>query len=213
MDVNVKKANEIKIRTVIKNLEKRNISGYYCETVADAVEQVKALIPEGSEVAWGGSVTLDQTGIRAAMREGNYIVNDPMAIPDMAEAMAARKKALTSDVFLTSANAVTMDGEIVNIDGTGNRVAAIVFGPSKVIMIVGANKLVYSEDEAINRIKSDACPPNVTRLGRKTPCAVTGKCAECLTKGQTICCHTVTTRFSGIDDRMHVVFVNEVLGY
>lgn len=213
MDINVKKANEVKIKTVIKNLEKRNIAGYYCETAADAVKQVKALIPEGSEVAWGGSLTLDQTGLRAAMKEGNYVVNDPMSHADPAEALTARKKALTADAFLTSANAVTMDGEIVNIDGTGNRVAAIVFGPAKVIMVVGANKLVASEAEAVSRIKSDACPPNVTRLDRQTPCAVTGKCANCLTKGQTICCHTVTTRFSSIDDRMHVVFVNEVLGY
>ncbi len=213
MDANIKKANELRIKTVIKNLEKRNMAGYYCETAEDAVEQIKALIPEGVEVSWGGSLTLDQIGIRDILKAGNYVVNDPMTQGNPIESIEARRKSLQADVFLTSANAVTMDGEIVNIDGVGNRVAAIVFGPKKVIMVVGANKLVLEEKDAVDRIKCEACPPNVVRLGRKTPCAVTGKCSECLAKGETICCHTVTTRFSGINDRIHVILVNEVLGY
>lgn len=213
MDANIKKANEIKINTVIKNMAKRNITGHYCETAAEAAEMVKDMIPEGSEVSWGGSLTLDQIGIKDLLKKGNYEVNDPMSYSDPAEGLKARRRALTSDVFLTSANAVTMDGEIVNIDGTGNRVAAIAFGPKRVIMIVGVNKLVMEEKDAVDRIKCDACPPNTTRLGKKTPCAVSGKCAECLTKGETICCMTVKTRFSGIDDRLHVVLVNENLGY
>ena len=213
MNANIKKANEQRIKTVIKNLEKRNMTGYYCETAEDAVEQIKALIPEGSEVSWGGSLTLDQIGIRDILKAGNYEVNDPMAFGGPLESIEARRKSLHADVFLTSANAVTMDGEIVNIDGVGNRVAAIIFGPKKVIMVVGANKLVLEEKDAINRIKCDACPPNTIRLGKKTPCAVVGKCADCLTKGETICCHTVTTRFSNIDDRIHVILVNEVLGF
>lgn len=213
MDANIRKANELRIKTVIKNLEKRNMAGYYCETAEEAVKQVLALIPEGSEVAWGGSLTLDQIGVKPILKEGNYKVNDPMSYADPAEGRQARREALLSDVFLTSVNAVTMDGEIVNIDGVGNRVAAIVFGPKKVIMIAGVNKLVMSEADAVDRIRCDACPPNVTRLGRKTPCSVTGKCAECLIPGETICCQTNVTRFSGIDDRIHVVLVNEVLGY
>ena len=213
MDANIRKANELRMKTVIKNLEKRNITGYYCETAADAAKQIKALIPEGSEVAWGGSLTLDQIGIKTILKEGNYNVNDPMSYADPAEGREARRQALLSDVFITGVNAVTMDGEIVNIDGVGNRVAAIVFGPKKVIMVAGANKLVLDEKDAVDRIKCDACPPNVTRLGRKTPCAVTGKCAECLIKGETICCQTLTTRFSGIEGRMHLVLVNDILGY
>ena len=213
MDINVKKANELRIATVIKNLEKRNIAGYYCETVEDAVKQIEELIPYESEVAWGGSLTLDQVGIKDVLKKGNYKVNDPMSYADPAEGLEARRRGLMADVFLTSTNAITMDGELVNIDGTGNRVAAIVFGPKKVIFVVGVNKIVMNESDAVDRIKCDACPPNVTRLGRKTPCSVTGKCADCLTKGATICCQTLTTRFSGIDDRMHVILVNEVLGY
>jgi len=213
MDANIRKANELRIKTVIKNLEKRNMTGYYCENAEQAAEQVLALIPEGSEVSWGGSLTLDQIGVRNMVKEGNFVVNDPMIYADPLESREARRKSLLSDVFLTSANAVTMDGEIVNIDGIGNRVAAIVFGPKKVIMVVGVNKLVNAEADAVDRIRCEACPPNVVRLGRKTPCSVTGKCAECLIPGETICGQINTIRFSGIDDRIHVILVNEVLGY
>lgn len=213
MDANIRKANELKLKTVIKNLEKRNMTGYYCESAEEAAAQVLALIPEGSEVSWGGSLTLDQIGVRDMVKAGNYVVNDPMNYPTPAQSIEARRKSLLADVFLTSANAVTMDGEIVNIDGIGNRVAAIIFGPKKVIMVVGVNKLVNTEADAVDRIRCDACPPNVVRLGRKTPCGVTGKCAECLIQGETICCQTNVTRFSGINDRIHVILVNEVLGY
>ena len=127
--------------------------------------------------------------------------------------MEARKRGLTSDVFLSGLNAVTMDGEIVNIDGTGNRVAGIIFGPDRVILVAGANKIVLSERDAVDRIRSDACPANCIRLGKNTPCAVSGKCADCLIKGNTVCGHIVTTRFSAIDGRMHVVLINEDLGY
>ena len=213
MDANIKTANEIKIKTLIKNLEKRNITGHYCESADDAVETALSLIPDGSCVSWGGSATLGQIGIKDVLKERGYNVNDPMSQTNPDEAFEARRRALLSDVFLTSANAVTMDGEIVNIDGTGNRVAAIIFGPKKVIMIVGANKIVFNEKDAIDRIKNDACPPNCVRLGKQTPCALSGKCAQCLSKGNTVCCHTVTTRFSSADERLHVILVNENLGY
>lgn len=213
MDANMKAANAVKIKTVIKALEKRNMTGYYCENVEDAINQILKLIPEGSEVSWGGSVTLNEIGIKDILKTGNYNVNDPMCISDIEKAMEARRKSLSADVFLSSVNAITMDGEIVNIDGKGNRVAAIIFGPEKVILIAGANKLVRSEADAVDRIKNDACPPNCVRLGKTTPCAITGKCGDCLTPNQTICSHTVTTRFSSIEDRIHVVLVNENLGY
>lgn len=213
MDANLKKANKIKIEKIIKKLALRNMTGYYCETAADAVEQIRALIPEGVEVSWGGSVTLDQIGIKDVLKSGNYNVLDPMSVSDPAEGLQARRKSLMSDVFLTSTNAITMDGELVNIDGRGNRVAAMIFGPEKVIVVAGANKIVFDESDAVDRIKNDACPANCLRLDRKTPCAIEGKCGNCLSKGNTICGHTVTTRFSFIDDRIHVVLINENLGY
>ncbi len=213
MSANIKKANEVKIKKVISNLEKRNMTGHYCENREDAVKKILELIPQGSEVSWGGSMTLNEIGIKEAVKEGNYEVNDPMVFSDREQMLEARRQALTCDVYLSSVNAITMDGEIVNIDGFGNRVAAIIFGPEKVILVAGANKIVFDESDAIDRIKNDACPPNCIRLGKQTPCALSGKCANCLIKGETVCCHTVTTRFSNVDDRIHVVLVNENLGY
>lgn len=214
MDTNVKEANKVRIDTVIKGLEKRNITGHYCETAADAVKTIESLIAEGSQVSWGGSATLNEIGIKDVLKAGNYDVNDPMD-PSIGrdESTMRRKKALTCDAFLASLNAITMDGEIVNVDGTGNRIAAIAFGPDKVILVAGVNKIVNEEKDAIGRILTDACPPNCIRLGKKTPCAVTGKCGDCLSVGNTICSYTVVTRFSPEPDRLHVVMVNEVLGY
>ncbi|MFQ7473159.1 MAG: lactate utilization protein [Anaerovoracaceae bacterium] len=210
----VKKADKVRLETIVKNLKKRNITGHYCETKEDAVKVIESLIVDGSEVSWGGSATLDEIGIKDILKSGNYEVNDPMEIrEDRITTIELRRKALTCDVFLSSANAVTMDGEIVNIDGTGNRVAAIAFGPKKVILVAGVNKVVNEEKDAVGRIKTNACPPNCIRLGKKTPCAVTGKCGDCLSVGNTICSYTVVTRFSPEEDRLHVVLVNENLGF
>ena len=191
MDANVKEANKLPIEKVIKNLERRNITGHYCETAADVSAKVLSLIDEGAEVSWGGSATLNEIGVKDAVKAGNYKVNDPMDLT----------------------NAVTMDGVLVNIDGTGNRVAAMMFGPKKVILIAGINKLAADEESALRRVKQEACPPNCIRLGKKTPCAVTGECGNCLTPGQTICSYTVSTRFSPEKDRLHVILVNDILGF
>ena len=135
------------IETEIKGLEKRNITGHYCETAADAVKTIESLIAEGSQVSWGGSSTLNEIGIKDVLKAGNYDVNDPMD-PSVGrdESTMRRKKALTCDAFLASLNAITMDGEIVNVDGTGNRIAAIAFGPDKVILVAGVNKGCHRQD-------------------------------------------------------------------
>lgn len=208
MEQNVKEANKRKIELLIRNLKKRNMIGYYCETAEDARRQIRAMIRDEDVVSWGGSATLDQIGIKKDLSN----VIDAMSVPPE-RAYEERRKTLTADVYLTSTNAVTMDGELVNIDGVGNRVAAMCFGPNKVIVVAGANKIAENEEAAIARIKTDACPPNCIRLGKQTPCALTGKCGQCLTPGQTICSYTVTTRFNSIPDRVHVILVNEVLGY
>lgn len=208
MDKNVKKANEIKMRHIIKNLQKRNMVGYYCETADEARETIHSLIDEGAVVSWGGSATLDELDIK---KDFSNVIDATTAPPE--KMYDERRKTLTADVYLTSTNAITMDGELVNIDGVGNRVAAMCFGPKKVIIVAGANKITKDECAAIARIKTDACPPNCTRLGKTTPCAVTGTCGECLALGQTICSYTVTTRFNSIPDRIHVILVNESLGF
>lgn len=210
---NVKIANKTKIETVIRNLEKRNIAGYYAENKEEALKMLLKMIPEGSTVGKGGSETLNQVGIIPILQKGNYTYLDSFASSDMKEQKEIKRKIFYADYMLTSANAITMDGEIVNIDGTGNRMAAVIWGPDKVIFVVGSNKIVESVEDAVDRIRCDACPPNCLRLAKKTPCAATGKCGDCMSLGNTICCHTVITRFSSIKDRMHVIMVNEPLGF
>lgn len=210
---NVKKANKIKIETVIKGLEKRNMAGYYAEDKKEALKLVLDMIPEGATVGKGGTETMNQIGIIPILKEGNYTYLDSFGSMDPEVQKETKRKIFSADVMLTSANAITLDGEIVNIDGTGNRMAAVIWGPDKVIFVVGANKIVANLDDAVDRIKCDACPPNCLRLNKKTPCAATGKCGNCLSLGNTVCCHTVTTRFSSIPDRMHVILVNETLGF
>lgn len=204
----VKDANRRKMEGIIKNLEKRNMVGHYCETPDDACEKILSLIDEEQSVSWGGSATLDEIGIKDKLK---HVIDATKASPE--NAYDERRKTLLADVYLTSTNAITMDGELVNIDGTGNRVAAMCFGPKKVIVVAGVNKITEDETAALSRIRTDACPPNCIRLKKNTPCAITGKCGHCLTPGQTICAYTVTTRFSGVADRIHIILVNEVLGF
>ena len=206
MNKHVKAANEKRIEAIIKNLEARNMSGYYCETAEDAKRKILSMIGEDELVSWGGSVSLDELGIKKELKN----VLDGTA-PTPEEALENRRKAFMADVYLTGTNAITMDGKLVNIDKTGNRVAAMCFGTKKVIVVAGVNKIVENEEAAVGRIRTEACVPNAIRLGLMTPCAVTGKCAECL--GKSLCCYTVTTRASAVKDRIHVLLVNENLGY
>ena len=213
MDTNVKEANKVRIETVIKGLEKRNITGHYCETAADAVKTIESLIAEGSQVSWGGSATLNEIGIKDVLKAGNYDVNDPMD-PSVGrdESTMRRKKALTCDAFLASLNAITMDGEIVNVDGTGNRIAAIAFGPDKVILVAGVNKIVKTAEDALVRARTVASPINSQRFGLKTPCSITGACSNC-DSPDCICNVIVTTRHSKPAGRIKVLLVGEILGF
>ena len=210
---NIKKANKVKIETLIKALEKRGMKGYYAANGEEALNMILDMIPEGSSVGRGGSETLNELGVFEELHKGNYTCLEPFKEPDPEKGKQIRRDIFSADFMLTSANAVTLDGEIVNIDGTGNRMAAVIWGPDKVIYVVGANKLVGSLDEAVARIKCDACPPNCIRLGKQTPCAITGKCGNCMSPGNTVCCHTVVTRYNSVVDRVHVILVNETLGF
>lgn len=207
------KANKVQIQEIIKNLEKRGMKGYYCENAREASEKLLSLIPDGALVSWGSSQTLDEIEVKDKLPLINARVLDPMSFKDPEEAYTARINALSSDVFLTGTNAITLDGELVNIDGSGNRVAGLCFGPRKVIVVVGANKIARDEEAAMARIKTVACVANCIRLDKKTPCAKTGKCTDCLIPGQTICSMTVVTRFCNKKDRIHVILVNESLGF
>lgn len=220
MNPNVEQADRIKIKTVIRNLERRNIEGILCENVVEANARIFKLISEQSvalkrtpSVAWGGSATLDEMGIKEDIARMGYSVIDSSAAKDFEEMVEIRRSSLLADTFLTGTNAITLDGKLVNIDRLGNRVAAMVFGPRQVIIVAGVNKIVEDERTAISRIKTDACPPNALRLGLSTPCATTGACVNCVNPASTLCAHIVTTRINPIKDRVKVLLVCEELGF
>ena len=196
---------------VAEAMKKRGFDAYYVSTAEEARAKALELIPEGSTVSWGGSVTIDQIGLKQAVIEGGYeVINrDEAKTPE--ERTEFMRKGLTCDVFLMSANAVSEDGQMVNIDGNGNRVAALCFGPKEVIVIAGMNKVVANVDDGIRRVRTQAVPPNCVRLSCDTPCAKTGKCAECIPNS--ICANIVITRKSMVPNRIKVILIGETLGY
>ena len=212
-------AMELKIRRTMAALEKNNMSAYYAKTGADAVEQVRALMQKGDVISCGGSVTLDATGVKALMRSGDYEFLDREACPNREAQQELYRKVFSADVFLTSTNAVTENGELYNVDGNGNRVAAMLFGPKKVIVVAGYNKIVRDLDAAADYVRSVATPANAFRLGLSTPCTQgacpgTGKemCAGCASESRICSLFTVMAR-QGNKGRVHVILVGEEIGY
>ena len=208
--------NELLIKTVIKNLEKRNFSAYYCESGKDAVIKVSELINKEDIIAWGGSVTLDELKIKEYLENNGYKTINRDKAKNKEEKVKMIYEGLNSDVYLMSANAITEEGVLVNIDGTGNRVAALCFGPKRVIVIAGVNKIAKTLDDAVSRARNTAAPINAKRVSGfmevETPCIKTGSCMNC--KSETsICTQVLTTRLSNPKGRIHVILVNENLGY
>ncbi len=209
MNENFFKRNELLAQKVIRGLESRNMRGYYAADRAAALETALRLIPEGSSVTMGGCMSAHEIGLPAALKEGSYTFIDRDVIADKRAAMLA---AYDADVFLTSANAMTEDGVLINIDGNANRVSAIAQGPKKVLFIVGMNKVCSDTDAAMKRARGVAAPVNAQRFGLSTPCAKSGSCANCKSP-DTICCPPLITRFSRHADRIHVILVNDALGF
>ena len=212
MNPNKKTAYRNAANTIIKNLEKRQMEGYYCDTKEDALNKALELIKAGSSVGWGGSMTINEIGLMDAIKNGSYDVIDREAISNDEEYKATYARMVNADYFLTSTNAITMDGELVNIDGRGNRVSFLIFGPSNVIVVAGMNKVVSDVESGYKRVKDIATPPNTVRLNRNTPCATTGRCGNCFSP-DCICNQTVITRRSGAPGRIKVILVGEDLGY
>lgn len=208
MNENMRKRNEILAQTVIKGLESRNMSGYYAADKEEAVKKELEVIGKGSTVAMGGCQSAHEIGLIQALEEGDYNYIDRSNMTPRESLMAA----YDADVFLSSANAMTNDGIMVNIDGNSNRVSCIAQGPKKVVFIVGMNKICSDLDEAIKRARNVAAPANAQRFDVKTPCKVTGKCADCKSP-DTICCQFLITRYSRHEGRIHVILVNDTLGY
>ncbi|MGL4343623.1 MAG: lactate utilization protein [Cellulosilyticaceae bacterium] len=203
---------EIQSNSIIKQLEKRHMQGHYCPTKEDACTLALSLMQEGSSISWGGSMSIFEAGLVDALYEANHytLYDRAKCAPD--EVDDVYRKSFFADYYLMSTNAITLDGELVNIDGTGNRVAAMIYGPRNVIMLVGMNKVAANVEEALSRIHNVACPQNTLRLNKQTPCALTGKCHDCLSP-DCICMQTVITRNSRIPNRIQVILVGESLGY
>lgn len=215
MDENKKFVLEARVERVMKALAKNQMPAVYAPTKEAAVKAVEAMLQEGETISCGGSVTLAESGVMDLMKSGRYQFIDRTAM----DPREAYLKTFDADVFLTSANAITEDGELYNVDGNGNRVAALIYGPRRVIVVAGVNKIVKDLDQAIARVKNMAAPANGVRLETHTPCSRMGRCAACdgrMTSGcageKRMCCQYVVTGYQRTD-RIRVVLVGEALGY
>ena len=209
MNENIVKRNDRLSQKVIKGLESRGMSGYYAKDKEDALKTALGLIEEGSTITMGGAMSAHEIGLVEALKKGNYNFIDR---DQMEDKIAAALAAYSADVFLTSTNAMTEDGVLVNIDGNANRVSAIAHGPSKVIVIAGMNKVCSDTDGAMKRARNVAATTNAQRFGLDTPCAKTGSCMDCKSP-DTICCQFLITRYSRHKGRIHVILVNDNLGF
>lgn len=200
--------------SIIEKLAHRNIEGYYCKDREEANAKAKRFLTPECSVSWGGSETLREIGLLDDLLEADsdYEIYNRAAIPEGMTQKEFYGKMVTSDFFFMSSNAITLDGELINIDGNGNRVACLCNGPEHVIVIVGINKVVPDVKSGIARVRNIAAPPNGVRLNTNTPCAEYGRCADCLTD-DCMCCHTVVTRMSRHPGRIKVILVGEELGY
>lgn len=212
MDATEVKRNELYGATVAAALQKRNMEAYYCPDKASALAKALELIPEDDVVSWGGSVSIAEIGLQAAVKARNKVIDRALA-KNVEEKMELMRQALTCDTFIMSANAISEDGQLVNIDGNGNRCAALIFGPKKVVIIAGMNKVAKDLDAAMKRARGTAAPINAQRFeGLNTPCAKLGKCMDCMSP-DTICCQFVITRYSRQKGRIKVILVGENLGF
>lgn len=207
MDIHLEKRNAVLAEHVIKGLNSRNMTGYYAKNKEEALKTALELIPKGSSISMGGCMSAQEIGLVSALKESDYHFIDRSKM-EPREALLA---AYDADIFLASANAMTDDGILVNIDGNANRVSCIAQGPKKVIFIVSMNKICSDLDSAMKRARNIAAPANAQRFDIKTPCKLTGRCSDCKSP-DTICCQFLITRYSRHTDRIHVILVNESLG-
>lgn len=205
-------AFEAAAKTIIKNLEKRGMEGYFFEDSASCTDAILASIPEGSSISWGGSASVKESGLMDKIKEGNYELIDFFSTSDPEERKKLYARTVLADYYLMSSNAVTFDGELINIDGRGNRVACLIHGPENVIMVVGMNKIVADINTGIDRAQNFAAPPNAKRLSKQTPCYAAGRCGDCLSP-DCMCNQIVITRRSGVKGRIKVYLVAEDLGF
>ena len=203
---------EKRAQVLLKNLTSRGFEAYYCADKDQARAKALELIPKGASVGWGGCASAEQIGLVDAVRKGNYTAMDRDTAATPQERVKIMKQCLGADVFLTGANALSLDGQMVTIDGNGNRVAAIVYGPDSVLVIAGMNKVCDTLDAAVTRARTIAAPMNKQRFDSKTPCEVTGACADCKSDS-CICNQILITRNCRPAGRIKVILVGEELGF
>lgn len=212
----VAKRNEIIAKKVIENLRKRFFEAYYVQTKEDALNKALELIPKTDTIAWGGSTSVTEIGLLDYIKTNNYKVIDRDSAKSQEQRLYILKKSLLADTYLMGTNAITMQGELVNIDAIGNRTAALMFGPRNVIIIAGLNKITDDLESAIVRARNTAAPINIQRIAarsdRQTPCMTTGKCSDCISK-DSICSHIIVTRLCNPENRIKIILTNENLGF
>lgn len=213
MNENIKWVNEKKIEKTINNLKKNNINGYYVKDNDELINLIKDIAKEGEVVSVGGSMSLFESKVIELLRSGRYEFLDrykkDLTQEDIKEIY---RKSFFADAYFASANAITEDGKIFNVDGNGNRVAAILYGPDKVVLIVGVNKIVKNIEQAVSRNRAISGPANAKRLNLSTPCVKTGQCMECNSEDR-ICCEYTVIKRQRNPKRMHVIFINDTLGF
>lgn len=197
---------------LVKNLKNRHFDAVFCATREQALQKALDWIPEGATIGWGGALSAQQIGLLDAVKAGPYTALDRDAGKDPAARSSIMAQCLTADVFITGANGLSMDGQMVNIDGMGNRVSAITYGPKNVIVIAGMNKVCADLDGAVRRARTVAAPTNQQRFLGKTPCTVTGGCGDCVS-GDCICNQILITRHCRPAGRIKFVLVGEDLGF
>ena len=213
MDNNLKWVNEEKLARTIKALEKNNINGFLVKDDKELIKKIETLVKEGAKVTCGGSMSLFETGVIEHLKSGRYNYLDRYKEGlSKEEVTTIYKEAFTCDAYFTSSNAITEDGEIYNVDGNGNRVAAMLYGPDKVTIVCGINKIVKNVPEAIERNKQISGPANTKRLNKKTPCAKVGYCMNCSSE-ERICNEYTLIKRQNIKDRINVIFLNKEIGY
>ena len=213
MDENLKWVNEQKIIRTIEALEKNNMNGYLVEDEEELIDKIKEIVSEGSMVACGGSMSLFETGVIDHLRSDRYKFLDRYKEGlTKEEVVKIYKEAFFADAYFSSSNAITEDGQLYNVDGNGNRVAALLYGPEKVIIICGVNKIVATLEDAIKRNKAVSAPANAKRLNKNTPCTKVGYCMNCNSK-ERICSEYTVIKRQSIKGRIHVIFLNKEIGY
>ena len=168
---------------LVKNLQKRHFEAYYCENKEEALKKALELIPQGALVGWGGTMTAKQIGLLEALNQGNYVTLDREKGKTPEEVTEIKYKCFHADFFISGTNGISLDGQLVNLDGNGSRVAPFIFGPKNVLVVVGMNKVTDTVEEAVKRVRTVAAPMNQQRFLRATPCTVTGSCGNCLSEG------------------------------